>query len=542
MQETTEDNEASILTENAREDPKLNRTVAVRRKAAKRTLPWDLAARELLLASPPQDEEIRARKKRRLEEPLPTTTDEAARKTSSPEVSVGLPPYAADNDDVNVDPVTCTQPNAVATRATGRWTTDEDAELTSAVANTSKKRCGKEYKTDWVAIAALVPSRTRNQCSKRWHDVLDPSIDRANGRTGKWTEDEDRKLKDALKMHGAKNWGAINALIPGRTKKQCWRRWHDALNPSIDRTPSGRTGKWSGDEDRKLKDALQMHGAKDWAAVAALVPGRTKKQCWSRWHDVLTPSIAPTAGRSGKWAENEDRKLKDAVQTHGGKDWVAVAALVPGRTKKQCWSRWHDALTPSIATTTGRTGKWAEGEDSKLKDAVQTHGGRDWAAIAALVSGRTRNQCSKRWHDVLDPSISRANARTGKWTEDEDRKLKDAVQIHGNKDWVAINALVPGRTKKQCWSRWHDVLTPSIAPTAGRSGKWAEGEDSKLKDAVQTPGDNDWVTISALVPGRTKKQCWSRWKCIDPNNSTVREREHGILKKAPALGLEPHSP
>jgi hypothetical protein len=65
--------------------------------------------------------------------------------------------------------------------------------------------------------------------------ALDPSIDRANGRTGKWTEDEDSKLKDAVQTHGGKNGAAIAALVPGRTKKQCHKKWHTALDPSIDR-------------------------------------------------------------------------------------------------------------------------------------------------------------------------------------------------------------------------------------------------------------------------------------------------------------------
>jgi hypothetical protein len=42
--------------------------------------------------------------------------------------------------------------------------------------------------------------------------------------------------------------------------------------------------------------------------------------------------IALTAGRTGKWAEDEYIGLKDAVQTHGDKDWAAITALVPGRT------------------------------------------------------------------------------------------------------------------------------------------------------------------------------------------------------------------
>jgi hypothetical protein len=42
-------------------------------------------------------------------------------------------------------------------------------------------------------------------------------------------------------------------------------------------------------------------------------------------------------------------------------------------------------------------GVWTEGGDNKLKDAVQMHGGKDWAAIAALVQGRTKIQSRNRW-------------------------------------------------------------------------------------------------------------------------------------------------
>jgi myb proto-oncogene protein len=154
--------------------------------------------------------------------------------------------------------------------------------------------------------------------------------------------------------------------------------------------------------------------------------------------------------------------LKDAVQTHGSKDWAAIAALISGRTKHQCCRRWHDGLDASIDRANGRTGKWAEGEDSKLKNAVQTHGGKNWAAIAALVSGRTKQQCCTRWHDFLNPSIDGTNGRTGKWTADEDSKLKEAVLTYGGKNWATIAALVPGRTHLQCRTRWHDVLKRNI--------------------------------------------------------------------------------
>jgi hypothetical protein len=73
-------------------------------------------------------------------------------------------------------------------------------------------------------------------------------------------------------------------------------------------------------------------------------------------------------------------------------------------------------------------------------------------------------------HDALDPRIERASGRKGKWTAVEDSMLKDAVRTHGGKNWDAITALVPGRTNKQFNSRWRDTLDPRIALTGGSKG------------------------------------------------------------------------
>jgi hypothetical protein len=164
---------------------------------------------------------------------------------------------------------------------------------------------------------------------------------------------------------------------------------------------------------------------------------------------VLDPNMDEANGRTGTWTEDEDLKLEDAVQTHGGKNWKKIAALVPGRTNKQCCARWHNALDPSIALTAGSTGTFTEDEDLKLEAAVQTHGGKNWKKIAAMVPGRTKKQCSTRWYYALEPSIAQTPGRTGAFTEDEDHKLEAAVQTRGGKNWKKIAAMVPGRTKKQ---------------------------------------------------------------------------------------------
>jgi hypothetical protein len=140
-----------------------------------------------------------------------------------------------------------------------------------------------------------------------------------------------------------------------------------------------------------------------------------------------------------------------------------------------------NVLDPSIVRRNRRTGNWTPDEDTKLKDAVQTHGGKDWVAMSVLVPGRTKVQCYNRRNDAfVDPNIVRWNGRTNNWTPDEDTKLKDAVQTHDDKNWVAMSALVPGRTKVQCYNRWNDGMMSWVIPTStGRINVRVNGQKAK---------------------------------------------------------------
>jgi hypothetical protein len=284
--------------------------------------------------------------------------------------------------------------------------------------------------------------------------------------------EEETKLTNVVTKNSKKkpvkdyntNFAAVPVLVP--------------LHSSIDPVPA-RTGRWAADEDTKLTDSVQLHDGKNWNAIARLVPGRTKKKCLDRWRHVLDPSIAQTPGRASKWTADEDTKLKDAVQTYNGKNWEGITRLVPGRTRIQCHNRWRDVLDARMDRTSGRTGEWTPDEDAKLKDAVHIHNGKNWPAVALLVPGRTRIQCCGRWHDALHPSVDRTIICAGEWSTDEDTKLKDAVQIHGGKNWHAVGELVASRTKLQCRGRWRNVLDPRIVRTTGRTGEFTMKEKTK---------------------------------------------------------------
>jgi hypothetical protein len=301
----------------------------LKRKAAKRTCVTKSTAVNIKLSP---DEDTPARKKPRLQASLPAIVADADTLNASPNASVAVP-----SPDAGTDPVAASSPtqlNVGATRAPlDRWTPEEDTKLTSAVKTTGKKKYGGDYRADWGAISKMVPGRTKHQCYNRWHNTLHCRSIGTTARVGKWTTEEDVKLKDAVEKHNGTYWAAISELVPGRTKQQCWNRWHDALHIRSHGTTT-RADKWTAAEDRTLKDAVVKHHGNDWAAVSELVPGRTKEQCKSRWHDSLHSKGDATIKHTGKWTTLEDSTLKDAVEKHNGADWATISKMVPARTKK----------------------------------------------------------------------------------------------------------------------------------------------------------------------------------------------------------------
>jgi hypothetical protein len=55
---------------------------------------------------------------------------------------------------------------------------------------------------------------------------------------------EDQTVIELVGRIGAKKWSQIAQQLPGRIGKQCRERWHNHLNPNINKAP------WSEQEDR----------------------------------------------------------------------------------------------------------------------------------------------------------------------------------------------------------------------------------------------------------------------------------------------------
>ena len=90
----------------------------------------------------------------------------------------------------------------------------------------------------------------------------------------------------------AQRWGEVAALISGRTAKQCRERWCYNLDPALNKAT------WKGDEDETLISTQAAVGNR-WARIAAMLPGRSENAVKTRFKSILR-------ARKRTWCPEED--------------------------------------------------------------------------------------------------------------------------------------------------------------------------------------------------------------------------------------------
>ncbi|XP_065011851.1 uncharacterized protein LOC103989572 [Musa acuminata AAA Group] len=251
----------------------------------------------------------------------------------------------------------------------------------------------------------------------------------------------------------------------------------------------------------------------NWNRLASMYAmGRAGAECEARWLNCEDSMI-----NHSPWTVMEDKKLLFIVQERGIYNWIDISiTLGTHRTPFQCLVRYQRSLNPHILNK-----DWTEDEDAKLRVAVEYYGD-NWQMVASCLEGRVGPQCSNRWNKTLNPE----RKKVGRWSVDEDKRLKVAVMLFGAKNWNKIAWFAPGRTQVQCRERWHNCLDPTL-----NLKPWTAEEDAKLLDARAMHG-NCWSKIAACIPPRTDNQCRRRWKILLPGELISLQAAAQIKKTA----------
>ncbi|KAK4277968.1 hypothetical protein QN277_015881 [Acacia crassicarpa] len=121
------------------------------------------------------------------------------------------------------------------------------------------------------------------------------------------------------------------------------------------------------------------------------------------------------------------------------------------------------------------------------------------------------------------PCCDEEGTNKGTWSKQEDQKLIDYIQTHGEGCWRSLpKAAGLHRCGKSCRLRWINYLKPDI-----KLGNFAQDEEELIIKLHALLG-NRWSLIAGRLPGRTDNEIKNYW------NSHIRRK---LMK----MGIDPEN-
>jgi hypothetical protein len=512
-------------------------SASLRRKISKRTNPWSAARVETLPSTSTwRDEGIPMAKIPRLTVPLSATAEESVTNTASSHAEEDIPPAYA-----HANPMTAMQLKASVNRAPPSALTllENETIPTHELEPTDQRKHNSinEYRKECPAFAPMAPAPTSMQLRglSGWHPSQ-PNIYPTTGFTGTSIADQ---VNIQQTLYGVNGHASAAIRDPGQTtsrRSNGWNPWGSTWHPNIAQA-AGITDLLG----TRLADQVHilqiLNGINGHAGTVARGPVQTTSPCsnrWSpHWSSAYHPTITQSTGQTCMQTADQGSILE--IQQNSNNRYLRTAVRGPGQTTSSYSnglsireSAWLLAITQATDVP-GLPGTRTSDQTYLLETRQK---GLHWDASLLLeprqaTTSPYQNRLDKAVDTPVDQTTGRASRRVtegtdidrttqrkGNWTADEDKELIRAVEKFSVTRWKQIAALIPGRTKKQCWNRWQYALDPSVVRMTERTGKWSAEEDDRLVAAAEKYKGKNWDSIAALVPSRTKRQCMDRWhKC-----------------------------
>lgn len=156
----------------------------------------------------------------------------------------------------------------------------------------------------------------------------------------------------------------------------------------------------------------------------------------------------------------------------------------------------------------GAQPKFSESEDKKLKELVTRLGSTSWNTIAKQFKDKSPKQCRDRWRNYVDPDL-----RHDEWSVEEDQMLIEKFKEFGSK-WTVMTAYFNHRSANDIRYRWMKL-----------------SRISKFETSPQTPPEPMIIPEIESLPPEAKEE---------PQQQTIlKSAKRVIIPLPPILTLIP---
>src|SRR6266480_4104202 len=165
------------------------------------------------------------------------------------------------------------------------------------------------------------------------------------------------------------------------------------------------------------------------------------------------------------------------------------------------------------------TNKWTEEEIRKLNEAISIYGNK-WKYISETYFQSNRNPKSLsyilyRLKQLMDESYRfEYRFEYNRWTEEEDKILREGIEKYGVGKWKKISEFMQTRNRTQIGNRWHMI-------SMKKRGRWTKEEDEVLLNLVKKYGPK-FSKISKDL-GRPSVNISKRYMLITSDPWTLRD-------------------